>query len=692
MSDRAEPGKRRPTAGRDSPPFFSAAEVGPYPPIRAYALIGDCHGSALVSRAGSVDWCCLGRFDGDPILCRILDWDRGGFLSVRPREEFQVHRDYEPGTNVLRTEFRTSTGRVSVTDLMPVGRAVGCGAHDYTTLRTPSWLGRMVDGLEGLVPMRIRYRPSLDFGRHLPDLEIHRGRVVCRDQEGPELWSDLEFGPCGVPRAVQADFTACPGERHHLVLASEPVDMDDPGRRLERMYEISRSLWREWSSYCRYQGPFEEEVLRSALVLKLLTFAPSGAIVAAPTSSLPEWPGGQRNWDYRYCWLRDSTLTLHALSAIGYTGAAHDFSTFLMRAAQATRPDLRIMYGILGETALDEETVDPLEGWRGSRPVRTGNGAYGQEQLDVFGEVLDWAHLYETLGGRFSEDGEDFLHSLLDRVRERWDRPDRGIWEMRSGPRQHVYSKIMSWVAADRVHRMFGDLEAAKLRDRIREQVLQRGVDPETGGLRQTYNAHATDAALLLALEVGFPAGDEVLDATVRWIEESLREGDFVRRYDTDDGMEGEEGAFLICSFWLVEALLFTERETEARELFENLLGHANDVGLYSEEIDPGSHAFLGNFPQAFTHLALVRAAVYLELYEREGRHGLEGVKADRARHTVVGTGPGLRTLKAFVERAWRTRRLWSSRHSLLPPDWAAEGTPEDWRRPAEMLIRRGLL
>lgn len=672
-------------------PRFAPVESGPYPSLREYALIGDCHGSALVSRAGSVDWCCLRRFDADPVLCRILDWNQGGFFSIRPRVEHTVYRSYEPRTNLLRTVFRTERGSVSVTDFMPVGRAVGCGVHDYTTLRTPSWLVRVVDGLEGSVPLRVRCRPSAEFARRRPSLSLEGERVRC-DGDGPELWGEVDWRPGDEEGLVQAGFTATPAERRRLVLAPAPIGAEDPARRVDRLHDITRAFWEEWSDYCRYEGPYESEVLRSALVLKLLTFAPSGAIVAAPTTSLPEWPGGRRNWDYRYCWLRDSTLTLQALSAIGYTGAAHDFSTFLMRATQATRPAIQIMYGILGETELAESTLDHLEGWRRSRPVRVGNDAYGQEQLDVYGEVMDWALLYATLGGRFSREGERFLHSLLEHVAERWDEPDRGIWEMRSGPRQHVYGKIMSWVAADRFHRMFGDADAVELRDRIREEVLSRGVDPDTGGLRQAYDENATDAALLMTPGVGFPAGEDVLDATVRWVEATLREGDFVRRYASADGLEGQEGAFLICSFWLVDALLLTGRRPEARRLFENLLGHANDVGLYSEEIDPDTGGFLGNFPQAFTHLALVRSATHLALYERKGAGALRGVHADRARHTVVGTRSGVRALWATLQRAWRVGRIWSSRRSLLPPDWADTAEPEDWRRPAEALIRRGLL
>lgn len=678
-----------PPAGEEG--RFAPADPGPYPPLRDYALVGDCHGSALVSRSGSVDWCCLRRFDADPVLCRILDWQKGGFFAIRPSVEHTVHRSYEPRTNLLQTLYRTAGGSVSVTDFMPVGRAVGSGVHDYSTLRAPGWLVRVVDGLEGSVPMRAQCRPSADFARRRPTLSVEGTRVRC-DADGPELWGEVEWSASDEEGLVEAEFAVRPAERCRFVLASAPIRAESPARRVDRLTDITRAFWDEWSDYCRYEGPYEDEVLRSALVLKLLTYAPSGAVVAAPTTSLPEWPGGERNWDYRYCWLRDSTLTLQALSSIGYTGAAHDFSTFLMRATQATRPAIQIMYGILGETRLEESTLDHLEGWRGSRPVRVGNGAYGQEQLDVYGEVIDWAMLYTTLGGRFSEEGDAFLRALLDHVATHWDEPDRGIWEMRSGPRQNVYGKIMSWVAADRIHRMFGDEDAVTLRDRIRDEVLSRGVDPETGGLRQSFGEHATDAALLMTPGLGFPAGDDVLDATVRWVEATLRDGDFVRRYADSDGLEGQEGAFLICSFWLVDALLLTGRRSEARRLFESLLGHANDVGLYSEEIDPDSGAFLGNFPQAFTHLALVRSATHLALYEREGADALRGIHADRARYTVIGTESGLRALWATLQRAWRVGRIWSSRRSLLPPDWAAADEPEDWRRPDQALIRRGLL
>jgi len=637
-----------------------------------------------------VDWCCLGRFDADPVVCRILDWERGGFLSIRPEGDYEVRRAYLPRTNLLHTTFLTGAGAFSVTDFMPVGRAAGCGVHDYATLRAPFWLVRSVNGLEGSVPVRVRYRPSVAFGRRRPRLEVRGPRVRC--PEGPELWGEASWSAADGADPVEASFTIEPGERRRIVLAGEPITADDPGARADRLQAITRAFWEEWSDYCRYEGPHRDAVLRSALTLKLLTYAPSGAIVAAPTTSLPEWPGGGRNWDYRYCWLRDSAFTLEALSAIGYSGEARDFSTFLLRAGHGTRPRLQIMYGILGETDLEEETLDHLEGWRGSRPVRRGNGAYSQEQLDIYGEVLDWAWLYESLGGRFSERGQAFLHSLLDHVSEHWREPDQGIWEMRSEPRHHVYGKIMSWVAADRLDRMFGDGDARELRDRIRDEVLERGVSPETGGLRQAYETDEPDAALLMAPGLGFPADRGTLDATVRWVEARLRRGDFVRRYASRDGLEGREGAFLICSFWLVDALLSTGRPGEARSLFERLLGRANDVGLYSEEIDPASGAFLGNFPQAFTHLALVRAAVHLALHEREGdAESLEGLHPHRARH-IVGRTSAVRALRRTLELSARTGRLWSSRRSLLPEGWSASREPEDWRMPAEALVQRGLL
>ncbi len=643
-------------------PSETGQRGGRYLPLRDYAAIGDCHGAALVSRSGSVDWCCLGRFDADPVFCRILDADRGGFFSVCPADRFSTRRAYLDGTNILRTQFATGRGSVTVTDFMPVGRQPRAGAHDYVNLNAPGWLIRIIDGAQGTVPLQIRYRPSVAFARRPVEIQNTLGRLAAED--GPSLYHDgLRFDVDG--DAASATVEVKSGERHALVLAPAPTK-SNPIDRAGRLFEITQAFWQEWIGYCRYDGPYKNAVRRSALALKLLTYAPTGATVAAPTTSLPEEIGGTRNWDYRYCWLRDAAFTLYALAALGYGGEARRFSTFLAQVCATTYPDLQIMYGIGGEPDLAESTLDHLQGYMGSRPVRTGNGAHRQRQIDIYGEVLDWAHLFHTLGGRFDRDAPKMLASLADYAATHWQDADQGLWEMRGSPRHHVHGKMMSWVALDRAIRLLGARPHWKEhRRRILEDVQTCGVSASAGHLLQAYDHPGMDAALLLAPVVGFPIDREIMEATVAAVERELRHGDFVYRYKSGDGLEGGEGAFLICSFWLADALLHLGRHAEAKTLFERLLEHANDVGLYAEEIDPETGAFLGNFPQAFTHLALVGAAAHLDLYERRGPSAIAGSHADRAR-LGVGAALGWRALWAAFKVTRRVERIFPSRRSVL--------------------------
>lgn len=626
--------------------------------------MGDCHGSALVSRTGSVDWCCLERLDAEPVFCRLLDANRGGFLSVEPLCEFSSHRAYLDGTNILRTTFSTDGGIVAVTDFMPVGRRSGAGVHDYVNLNAPSWLIRVIHCEQGKVPLRVQYRPSIQFGRQPAFLHAGAGHIEV--DSGPVLYHDLpEVDIQGGLATAIIELEA--GQRHILIVAPQRIEGRCPVEYAERFLGITRAFWEEWIAYCRYKGPYQGAVQRSALALKLLAFAPTGAIAAALTTSLPEEIGGVRNWDYRYCWLRDATLTLYALATLGYGGEANRFSEYLHSVCAATYPNLQIMYGIGGEANLPEETLDHLEGYRGSRPVRTGNGAYRQCQIDVYGEVLDWALLFHTLGGRFNRGARQMLSSIADFVADHWCEPDQGLWEMRGAPRHHVHGKIMSWVALDRAIRLLGSKplwEKEKLR--ILEDVQTHGIDPSGGHLLQAYGCTGTDAALLLAPVVAFPLDQATLEATVTKIERELGQGDFIYRYKDADGLEGGEGAFLICSFWLVNALLRVGRYGDAKALFERLLAHANDVGLYAEEIDPNTGDFLGNFPQAFTHLALIRAATQLELYAQQGPAAMNGSHADRATRTV-GAILGWRGLWAAFKATRRVSRIRSSNASILP-------------------------
>ncbi len=629
-----------------------------YRPIEQYALVGDCHGSALVDRQGSIDWCCLERFDEDPVFCRLLDQKLGGFLSVTPDGESTSARAYVPSTNILRTELRTPSGRLEVIDFMPVGRAPGASVHDYVTLAAPGCLVRLIRCVEGRVSGEVRYKPSIDFARTPARLSTHAQGVLA--DAGPALTSDITF-------ALERDeavgrFELSAAQSRWLAVSRKPVDPE----RLQGWLDVTTAFWREWSDYCRYDGPYRDQVMRSALALKALTYAPSGAIVAAPTTSLPEGLGGERNWDYRYCWLRDSAFTLHAFAALGYSGEAKRFAQFLERACMSTHPRVQIMYGINGEAQLDERRLDHLEGYEGSRPVRTGNGAHTQQQLDVYGEVLDWAVLHTALGGRFGRGSRRFLRGLADFIRDNWQNAGQGLWEMRGPPRHHVFGKLMSWVAIDRAITLFGEEpELVQLRQQLADAVLSRGIDPAGGYLLQAFDHPDVDAAQLRAWAVNFPLPPGVFEKTIEAIRQQLGQGDFLQRYRSEDGLSGGEGAFVICSFWLVDALLACDKVSEARALFDRLLHRANDVGLYSEEIEPATGRFLGNFPQAFSHLAMIEAAVNLHLAERHGTAALRGTHADRARRGVSAIA-GPRALWAAFRRTRRVGRWRSSRHSTM--------------------------
>jgi alpha,alpha-trehalase len=649
--------------------------VSGYVPIRDYALIGDCHGCALVSSEGSVDWCALGRFDAAPIFCRLLDATKGGFLSVKPSGRFAVERAYIENTNILRTVFTTDGGRASVTDYMPVGRRPGAGIHDYTSLAAPAVLVRTIEGVGGRVELDLAFRPSVEFARRAARLAATE-EVVFADP-GPALHADVAFRIHGDTANARMEIAA--GEKRHMIVSATRLPATVRSDAVDRLFATTSAFWREWLAYTRYRGPYQEIVQRSALVLKLLTYAPSGAIIAAPTTSLPEEIGGARNWDYRYCWLRDASFTLYALAVLGYSGEAKAFGRFLRQVCRQ-RPDLvQVMYGIEGEATLHETVLKHLEGYSDSSPVRVGNAAYRQRQIDVYGEILDWAHLTAALGGSFDDEDRSLLHRLAAFAAAHADDPDQGLWETRSEPRHYVHGKLMSWVALDRALRLLGDnREWRSLRDRLGREVLDRGVDPRRGHLVQAYDHPNADAALLLVPMLGFPVDRAMLERTTAAVERELRRGDYVERYRSDDGVPGRHGGFLICSFWLVDAYLALGRRDDARALYERLLVRANDVGLFAEAIEPTSHAFLGNFPQGFTHLALIGNAIHFELCEKYGDAAIVGTHADRARR-AVGATFGWRAVWEACKASGRVGRLWSSRRSLMHPEpcLSSGGSPQ---------------
>lgn len=632
-------------------------------PIADYAVVGDCHGAALVARDGSLDWACFGRFDANPRFCRLLNGAPGGSLELRPVSAFTVRRRYLPDTTILQTTFQTSRGRVRLTDFMPVGRAARAGVHDYVNLRAPHWFVRVIEGLGGDVPLRGRYAPTASFGRRACTLENRGDRID--DDAGGALFSSVPWRIDG--DSASTGFTVRDHQVEYLVIAADGDAWRPPSRQdIKKLFNVTGNFWSEWLAYSRFDGPYAEIVRRSALTLKLLTYAPSGALAAAATSSLPEAPGGSANWDYRYCWLRDGVFLLYALSVLGYSGEAERFKAFLERACRASDFDLQIMYGLEAETSLEEEELDGVRGYLDSRPARCGNDAYRQHQLDVFGEVLEWVLQYRELGGSVDANLRGMVRGVADQVVRSWREPDHGFWEKRGRPHHHTLGRVMAWVALDRAIQLLGsDDVLVREREAIRKIVWREGISAD-GVLKTASDLQGVDGSLLLVGLLGFPCPDGVYERTVDRVAGELGISGYLRRYLPADD-EPEEGAFLACSFWMVSALLTLDRGADARALFEQLLRGANDVGLYSEEIEPASHALLGNYPQALTHLALIQAAVDLRLFEREGTQALAGGPSARARR-AVGATAGARGIWAALARTGRVGRVTSSHASWLDP------------------------
>ncbi|WDV50723.1 glycoside hydrolase family 15 protein [Streptomyces coeruleorubidus] len=588
------------------------------PSIEDYALIGDEQTAALVGTDGSVDWLCLPRFDSAACFAKLLGDEDNGYWRIAPvGADRCTRRAYRPDTLVLDTEWETGQGAVRVTDLMP--------QRD----RAPD-LVRVVEGLGGEVTLHSVLKLRFDYGSIIPWVRRVDGhRVAVAGPDSTWLRSEPEVRSWGEDFGTHAEFTVRKGEKVAFVLTWHPSHEQRPP--LVDPYESLRHSvedWRAWVSRCRYDGPYRDAVVRSLITLKALTYAPTGGIVAAPTTSLPEEPGGVRNWDYRYCWLRDSTLTLGALLSAGYQEEAEAWRNWLLRAVAGDPADLQIMYGVAGERRLPEFELPWLSGFAGSAPVRIGNDAVKQVQLDVYGEVMDSLSLARISGLSAQPDVWALQTALMDFLRDNWRQPDEGLWEVRGGRRQFVHSKVMVWVAADRAVRTLerhpeldGDLDGWRaLRDEVHREVCDKGYDPERNTFTQSYGSRELDAALLLIPRVGFlPPDDPRVVGTIDAVRKELDHDGLLRRYSTTDsdqadidGLPGSEGTFLVCSFWLADALHMTGRTQEARELFERLAGLANDVGLLSEEFDPVTGRQLGNFPQAFSHIGLVNTALAL--------------------------------------------------------------------------------
>jgi GH15 family glucan-1,4-alpha-glucosidase len=604
-----------------------------YPPIGDYAAIGDGRTAALVSRAGSIDWWCVPRFDSPSVFAALLDRRRGGRFAVRPTARFTTERRYLPDTNVLETTFVTDGGRARLIDSLP---AISEEAK-RSELRPEREILRRVEVLEGEVEVEVECDPRPDYGRRSPRCRDRGplGVFWASGREALVLHSEVPLDPATADGAHEVRGRALlrAGERRWLSIAytdGDPVVLSVFGEVAERKLASTVEWWRAWSGRCRYDGPFREAVVRSALALKLLAYAPSGAIVAAPTTSLPESIGGVRNWDYRFCWLRDSSLTVQALVDLGYPEEATAFLSWILHAARLGS-DLRVLYDLHGRHGQPERELDHLEGYAGSRPVRIGNAAQDQLQLDIHGEVADAVAEYVRRGGRLDRSSRRLMGRLGDSVCATWSKPDQSIWEIRDDPHHHTYSRVMAWVALDRLLELHQrgviavDAEHfRRVRAEIRQDVEEHGWNDRIQSYVSVLGGAEVDASLLLLQRYGYAAAAEPrMRATCARVHERLSAGPLLYRYMGPDGLPGGEGAFGIASFWGVQCRAHQGGIDDAAATFEAILGYANDVGLFAEEIDPGSGDALGNFPQAFTHVGLIDAALALaELAGAAAGHG----------------------------------------------------------------------
>jgi GH15 family glucan-1,4-alpha-glucosidase len=584
--------------------------------IGDYAAIGDGRTVALVARNGSIDWLCLPDLDSPSVFAAVLDSERGGRFALRPEGHADVQRRYLPDTNILETTFVTAGGTVRVTDAMTLPGAGGLGPARE--------LVRRVESLAGRVPMRWSVTPAFDYGGLRPRFEW-RGRIPVA-VAGPDAVAVCSWD-AGEPQiegaSVSGRFTAQENAPALIALCAayqEPL-VFPPRAAVEARLQDTAGYWRSWAAGRAYAGPWRDSVIRSALALKLLFHSPSGAIAAAATASLPEEIGGERNWDYRFCWVRDSAFTLEALLQLGCPREADAFFWWLLHASQLTHPQLQVLYRLDGAERAPERTLE-LDGYRGSRPVRVGNAAAGQTQLDIYGDVLQTALIYVQAGGTLDRETGRRLAGMADLVCRIWREPDSGIWEVRSEPRHFTHSKMMCWVALDRAIRLSdtGQLPARRAAQwrtearAIRDFVETRCWSQRLGSYTRAAGSEELDASLLLGVLFGFGApDDDRMRSTVRAVRRELGHGPLLHRYSGEDGLSGGEGAFLCCSFWLADALARTGDVEAATELMEQLIALASDVGLYAEEQDPTSSEMLGNTPQGLVHLALINAAVSID-------------------------------------------------------------------------------
>ena len=602
--------------------------------IEKYGFIGDLHGAALVSSEGSIDWLCMPRFDSEACMAALVGRDEHGHWLIHPSARVRrMSRRYRPGTLILETDYECDGGAVRLVDFMPFA-----GPQRHSVIR-------ILDGLEGTVPVTVDLVTRFGYGQYKPWITALNGDIrltTAPDAVVLRTPAQLQFDD----EDVWGTVSVRKGERLPFVLTWHPAD-EPPPPPLDPSAALAEAekRWTEWSQRSSYRGDHQDAVNRSLITLKAMVYAPSGGIIAAPTTSLPEAIGGVRNWDYRFCWLRDATLTLDALMLGGYVEEAKAWRAWFMRAVAGAPDETQIMYGVRGERRLMEFEIPELPGYEESRPVRVGNAASDQFQLDVYGEVVQALYEARRLGLPEEADARVPARKLAQFIESAWQLPDDGIWEVRGGRRHFVHSKMMAWVAVDRFARIIEEFtdphdhsrqalpRLRALADRIHRDVLEHGFDRKQNAFTQAYNSPALDASLLLMPALGFlPASDPRVRGTIEAIEKNLLRDGFVLRYRTEhtgDGLPGDEGAFLACSFWLVDAYAYSGRRREAEALFERLLSLRNDLGLLSEEYEPRSGRLIGNFPQAFSHLALIHSASVLAEEELTPRAATNG-KAKR--------------------------------------------------------------
>ena len=620
------------SSGPKGPQWTRRRQDERYPPIGDYALIGDCHSAALVSRAGSIDWCCMPRLSSDSVFGRLLDWDEGGHFSIQPTaRSFSSHRYYLPDTMVLVTHFTSAGGEARMIDLFAMRR----GGRDDPRRQ----LIRKIEGIRGHIEFGAEIRPRFDYGEVRPWIR-RAGRnlyAAIGGDSGLLISCDAQLEPRDHELHCRFDIRANESVRFSVVYSQPELldsDLPDPPEytELDQRIEETTAWWRRWSRHSSFHGPDAVAAGRSALVLKCLSHAPTGALAAAATTSLPESIGGARNWDYRFSWIRDSTYSVRALSEIGFDREADGFRRFIQRSAAGSAEELQIMYGLRGERRLNETLLDNLDGYRGSRPVRVGNGAAKQLQLDAFGDLVQLSWRWHRRGASPDDDYWKFLVEIVETAAERWQEPDCGIWEIRGKPRHFVHSKVMCWVALDRGVALAEEcLRRAplarwrKTARQIKDAIDQKGCDPRLGSFVQSFGAKQVDAALLLLPTTGFVAwDDERMVRTADRIRDELLQDGLVLRYRPDsrlDGQQGEEGTFLACTFWLAECFARQGRLDEARQLFDRGTASGTDLGLFAEEFDPKQGLMVGNVPQALSHLAHLTAIVALRDAEALGRH-----------------------------------------------------------------------